>query len=347
MRPPAFWWQPAAGPAARLLEPLSWLYGKAAAGRIRRPGTRLPLPVICVGNFVAGGAGKTPAALALGQRLIARGERPFFLSRGYRSAAEHGAPVLVDLARHQAADVGDEPMLLARLAPTIVGADRVAAGRLAMANAASLLILDDGLQNPALEKDLRLVLVDGETGIGNGLCLPAGPLRAPLASQMDLASAVIIVGKGAAGASLAMRAGAADRPIINAEFVIPPEAAASLAGRSVFAFAGIALPRKFYASLAAVGAVIAGVKDFPDHHMYSFREVSALQRRARDCEATLVTTEKDFVRLSLLGPHMADPALPAPVAVPVALKFTEDLLLDEIVAAARARGCSRGSCGSG
>lgn len=315
------------------------------AHRFRRTGARLPLPVLCVGNFVAGGAGKTPTALALGRRLIALGERPYYLSRGYRSAAERRAPARVDLSHHQARDVGDEPLLLARVAPTIVGADRLAGGRLAHASGASLLILDDGLQNPALQKDLRLFLVDGVAGIGNGYCLPAGPLRAPLADQMDLASAVIIVGKGAAGRSIAALARAAARPVIDAELVIPTAAAASLTGRKVYAFAGLGLPQKFYASLASAGAEVVGAASFSDHHTYSKREIRELQRAAQRCGAQLVTTEKDFVRFASLEREMIDPTLPPPTAVPVVMEFADARLLDEIVAAAvtaaRARVISR------
>lgn len=332
MQAPAFWWHSAAAPAARLLSPLAWLYGRAAAVRLARRGTHLPVPVICVGNFVVGGAGKTPTALALGRRFIAMGERPFFLSRGYRSRAERRGPLRVDLAHHKAADVGDEPLLLARVAPTIVGADRTASGRLAVASGASVLILDDGLQNPALEKDLRLVVVDGETGIGNNHCLPAGPLRAPLAPQMALASAVVIVGDGSAGAAVARLASAANRPVLTANLVIPATAG-SLAGQKVYAFAGIARPQKFRATLAAAGADVAGMRNFPDHHRYNLREIADLQAAAKACAARLVTTEKDFVRLTDLGGG-GDEA--SPLAVPVVLTFADEAQLDHIIASAMA-----------
>jgi tetraacyldisaccharide 4'-kinase len=330
-------------PAARLLAPLAWLYGWAAARQIRKSGIRLPLPVVCIGNFVAGGAGKTPLALALGQQLKARGERPFFLSRGYRSAAERGkSPVLVDLARHTAADVGDEPLLLARVAPTIVGADRVAGGRLAHSLGASLLILDDGLQNPTLEKDLRLVVVDGYSGVGNGCCLPAGPLRAPLAAQMPIASAVVIIGSGDRGRSIATRAAAVGYPVVAAQLIIPAAVAAGLAQQKVYAFAGLGLPDKFYASLAAAGAIIVGRMSFPDHHPYSKREIVDLQYKAHQCGALLVTTEKDLARLT---PEQSDPTLPAPMAVPVTLNFSDQELWDETIttaiAAARTPAISR------
>jgi tetraacyldisaccharide 4'-kinase len=335
MQAPSFWWRAAADPAARVLAPFAAIYGWAAARQMRRLGTRLPLPVICVGNFVVGGAGKTPAALALGRYLIARGENPFYLSRGYRSAAEHGTPLLVDPSRHTAVDVGDEALLLSRVAPTIVGADRVAGGRLAQERGAGLLILDDGLQNRALEKDLRLVLVDGEWGVGNGYCLPAGPLRAPIAQQMAFASAVVIVGKGAAGDGVALRVRAIGTPLLRANLVIPAAAAEGLAGRRLYAFAGLALPQKFYKSLATIGAEIVGTTDFPDHHAYRSGEIRALQRAARDGRALLVTTEKDFARFAGTA-AMFDPTLPPPEAVPVALEFVEEENLGEIIATALA-----------
>jgi tetraacyldisaccharide 4'-kinase len=330
MRAPEFWWHRTAGPAAKLLAPFAALYGSAAAWRIHRTGISLPLPVLCVGNFAVGGAGKTPTALTLGRHLIAQGEHPYFLSRGYCSIAERTGPVCVDLSRHHARDVGDEPLLLARVAPTIVGADRVAGGRLAEARGATLLILDDGLQNPALHKDLRLVLVDGETGTGNGYCLPAGPLRAPLAAQMKLASALIIVGPGAAGQSIGTTARAAAVPVIEAELVIPPAVATRLAGQRVFAFAGLGLPQKFYASLACVGAKLVGSASFADHHAYKAQEIRDLQHTALNLGAQLVTTEKDFVRLA----GLADPALPQPTAVPATLEFADAGLLDQIIATA-------------
>jgi tetraacyldisaccharide 4'-kinase len=332
MRAPSFWWQAETTPMAKLLTPIASLYGRIAGQRLGGSGIRLPLPVLCVGNFVAGGAGKTPLALALGRQLKIWGERPFFLSRGYRSAAEGRSPILVDLACHAAPDVGDEPLLLARIAPTIVGGDRVAAGRLAQSLGASLLILDDGLQNPTLEKDLRLFAVDGRTGIGNSLCLPAGPLRAPLSGQMALASAIVIIGPGDAGKSVATLARRAARPVINAQLVIPPDVAAGLAGRKVIAFAGLGLPEKFFASLAAAGATIIDRASFPDHHPYRRREINDLQRQAKQYGARLVTTEKDLVRLP--ARQAIDPTLPVPMAVPVAMEFADQHLLEEIVAAA-------------
>ena len=175
---PRFWARERPGLAARALAPLGALYGLATARRMARPGTRVDAPVICVGNYVVGGAGKTPTAIAVARLLQNAGERVAFLSRGY-GGAPRAAPTRVDPHLHGALAVGDEPLLLARVAPCWVGADRVAAAREAIADGASVLVLDDGLQNPALVKDYAIAVIDGEAGFGNGLCFPAGPLRAP------------------------------------------------------------------------------------------------------------------------------------------------------------------------
>jgi tetraacyldisaccharide 4'-kinase len=326
LRAPSFWWQ-APGLVANLLMSPAFLYGEIAGRRMGSRGIRLPIPVICVGNFVIGGAGKTPTAIALAKRLVA--ERVYFLARGYRSAAGRRPPLRVDPMRHNAAQVGDEALLLAEVAPTIVSSQRVAAARLAIAQGASLLILDDGLQNPALEKNLRLAVVDAAAGVGNGLCLPAGPLRVPLAAQIDFISAAIIVGEGAAGSKIATAARAAGKPVLNAELVPDPAVAAKLRGQRVYAFAGIAHPEKFYAALGGLGAEIAGTAAFPDHHLYRRREIVGLQRAARQQDALLLTTQKDLVRLA--GENLADPAFPPPIALPVEMRFSDSQLLDELL----------------
>jgi len=189
MREPAFWWQPGTG---GLLTPFAVLYGAVAAVRMQAHGVRAGLPVICLGNLTVGGAGKTPAALAVAHLLHAARERPFFLSRGY--GGRLAGPLRVNPAIHHAADVGDEPLLLTRLAPTIVARDRVAGAKFAQFAGASVIVMDDGLQNPSLAKDLAIVLVDGRRGIGNGRIIPAGPLRAPLGWQLDRAQALVVVG---------------------------------------------------------------------------------------------------------------------------------------------------------
>jgi tetraacyldisaccharide 4'-kinase len=281
---------------------------------MRQAGERAGAPTICVGNFVAGGAGKTPAAIALARMLAAGGRRVAFLSRGY-GGAERVEPLLVDAEAHAAAEVGDEPLMLARVAQCWVGADRVRSARSAVEAGANVLLLDDGLQNPALVKDLAFGVVDGETGFGNGLCVPAGPLRAPVAAQLPLVRALIAVG-GEEATLARIAASAPGKPLIRASLEPDALAAAPLIGREVVAFAGIARPQKFYATLRRVGAQIVMTRDFADHHPYTQREIEALIEEAGRRGAILATTEKDRIRLTARQARSV-------VALPVTLRFEE------------------------
>jgi len=291
---PRFWARERPGLAALALAPLGALYGLATARRMARPGARVDAPVICVGNYVVGGAGKTPTAIAVARLLQSGGERVAFLSRGY-GGAKRDAPTRVDPHLHGALAVGDEPLLLARVAPCWVGADRVAAAREAIADGASVLVLDDGLQNSGLAKDYAIAVIDGEAGFGNGLCFPAGPLRAPLQSQAPFVSAEVAVGGGPSPA----RAPGVAKPLFNARLEADAIVAAELIGRPVLAFAGIARPEKFFATLEAIGATVAGRRRFSDHHVYDARDIAELAVVARRRGLTLVTTEKDYVRLAV------------------------------------------------
>lgn len=305
MRTPAFWSRVPPAPMANALRPLGWLYGAITARRMAMAGRAAPVPVVCVGNFTAGGAGKTPVALALVRILRDLGERPVILSRGY--GADVREPVRVDPDRHTAADVGDEPLLLARAAPTVVSPDRVA-GAVACAEAgASVIVMDDGLQNPRLAKDLTLAVADGRTGIGNGLCLPAGPLRAPMAQQWPFVDALIVLGDGEAGMLLAEDADQHGRPVFQARLLPGAREAALLAGRRVFAFAGIGRPQKFFETLLACGAEVAEAIALPDHHVFRPGEVDRLVARAAAEGLLPVTTEKDMMRI---GPRTDVLALP-------------------------------------
>lgn len=299
MRAPAHWWRQKPSPVAHLLRPPALLYGAVAGWRMRRSGQAAETPVVCVGNFTVGGAGKTPAALAVARMLATEGQQPFFLTRGY--GGRLAGPVRVDPGTHHAADVGDEPLLLARAFPTVVARDRPAGAGLAAREGASAIVMDDGLQNSSLAKDLALAVVDGATGVGNGLCLPAGPLRAPLRTQWRKIDAVIVVGEGAPGAALAREAGARDKPVFRARFQPDPAAAGQLRGRKVFAFAGIGQPDKFFATLQRCGAVVVRRKPFPDHHPYSPDEICAIVAEAKAGDLHVVTTEKDVARLSRLS----------------------------------------------
>jgi tetraacyldisaccharide 4'-kinase len=436
MRDPAFWWTEHSA-AAALLAPLGACYGAIATRNMARPGCRAPAPVICVGNFTLGGAGKTPTAIALARLLLELGRRPFFLSRGYGGRV--AGPVLVDnspvlagengrvgvigarssradslppsksavadfdhsidgpkpaytrfrlgggsgwgvapwgigvptgstptpdpspaeprysegsatqendrsrqqptsvgggeefaasssfdLARMGVGagrDVGDEPLLLARVAPTVVARDRPAGVKAAVEGGADTIIMDDGLQNPSVDKDLAIAVVDGRRGIGNGRIFPAGPLRAPLEAQFDHIDAVLLVGSAGRAAERAIDA--AQRrgvPVFRGDLHPEPDVVAALAGKPVLAFAGIGDPDKFFATLEAHGIPAAIRKPFPDHHRYTVDEMSALVDRADRNGLTLVTTEKDLARLSR-NPAAAR-LIERSSVVPVTLRFS-------------------------
>lgn len=316
MRAPAFWWKEP-GVVAHLLSPFAGLYGAVAASRLRHKGVKAPCPLICVGNFVAGGAGKTPVALALATLLKAQGEKPVFLSRGHGGALS--GPVLVDIVKHGPHDVGDEPLLLAAVAPTIVAHDRVA-GAILAAKQGSVIIMDDGMQNPSLQKDLTIAVIDSGQGIGNGLCLPAGPLRAPLKDQIPLVDLCVSVG-GQAPSEIAQIFN--DR-LMLAHIVPDAGMADALKGRSVYAFCGIGRPEKFERTLHDCGVKVAVMKAFPDHHPFSRIEIERLLAEARRLHALPVTTAKDHVRVVAAAPDLADKI----AVLPVTLAFDhEDALI--------------------
>ena len=201
LEPPSWWYSGRIPPAAWGLLPVSALYGAAVQKRFRdaKP-YRGKLPVICVGNFTMGGAGKTPVALKLAALLRERGIKPGFLTRGY-GGRERG-PYLVNAASDGAARVGDEPLLLAEAAPTVVSRDRPAGARLLEALAVDAIVMDDGFQNPSLAKDFSLIVIDAGAGLGSGRVFPLGPLRAPLAFQAGMADAILLLGGGAGGGDI-------------------------------------------------------------------------------------------------------------------------------------------------
>lgn len=325
MRAPAFWYAPpgTAGSVltAALLTPASLAW--TAATRWRLSGTRswrAPLPVVCVGNLVAGGAGKTPVVLDLLARLRRDGLEAHALSRGHGGRLP--GPLRVDPARHTAAEVGDEPLLLAASAPAWIARDRADGARAAAADGAGALVLDDGFQNPGLAKDLSLLVVDGETGVGNGRVIPAGPLREPVADGLARAQALLLLGEDRRGIADLCRG---RLPVLRGRLVPEPQAAAALAGRRVLAFAGIGRPEKFFRTLEALGADIAARIPFPDHHPFTPAELRALLDRAAALDALAVTTEKDMVRLPA--------ALRGRVrALPVAVTWEEPDALDRLLA---------------
>ena len=290
MRAPAFWWKKP-GAASALLSPVAAIYGAVAARRLAQPGARADIPVICVGNPTVGGAGKTPTAIAIARLLIAAGEKPMFLTRGY--GGRLAGPVMADPA-HTALQVGDEALLLARVAPTVVAEERVSGARLAADGGASVIVMDDGFQNPSLIKDLSFLVVDSR-GTGNGRVIPAGPLRAPLEPQLDRASALLIAGE--TGPAIESAARSRGLPVYRGKLEPAPYVVASLRARKVLAFAGIGNPEKFFATLEAAGIDTPVRRSFPDHHRYSVKEARTLLREADQGNLQLVTTEKDAARL--------------------------------------------------
>lgn len=289
MHIPDFWYQ-ANSLQASLLSPLGAAY--AAGGRLRRILThpvRVEVPVVCVGNLVMGGAGKTPVVQALVSHLRKRGKNPAILLRGY-GGCEKG-PLHVDAAHHKASQVGDEALLHANLAPTWIGADRAASAKAAIAAGADILVLDDGFQNPGLYQDLPIVVIDGETGLGNGRVFPTGPLREPKAVGLKRAKALVLIGADKTGVSASLKG----IPLFRASIVA--ENGNDIKDRPVIAFAGIGRPQKFFSSLETEGARIVMAFPFPDHHVFTGCEIEALLEQAQDRQALLVTTAKDHVRL--------------------------------------------------
>lgn len=290
MRTPDFWYRPP-GPLAWALSPLGMVYGLATRSRFASASPqRVGVPVVCVGNLVAGGAGKTPVGLAIADALQGRGIAVHALTRGH--GGREAGPLRVDPARHTAADVGDEPLLLAARLPCWVSRDRVAGARMAEAAGAQAIVMDDGFQNPSLAKDLSLVVADGAVGFGNGFMIPSGPLREPVSDGLARADALVVVGKDRAG----LAALANSLPVLHARLE-PVAEARDLSGRRVLAFAGIGRPEKFFTTLEELGAHVVERVAFPDHHPFGTEEVTALLDRAAALGAQPVTTEKDALRL--------------------------------------------------
>jgi tetraacyldisaccharide 4'-kinase len=294
MREPGFWYRPPSW-ISRLLLPVGALYGAVAGVRMQREGFDAGIPVLCIGNYHAGGAGKTPMVLALAGMLRGLGEIPVVLSRGYGGRLR--GPVKVDPDRHTAEDIGDEPLMLARRIPVVVARDRVSGIALARSQGASVILMDDGFQNPAIAKDASLIVIDGDRGLGNGCVIPAGPLRAPLQQQLARTDALIVIGEGAAAATVAADIAARGKPVLSAHLRADDASVAALRGKRVLAFAGIGDPARFFRTLRASGIDVASERDFADHHPYSQSEIEALIAEADRDALTLVTTEKDMARL--------------------------------------------------
>ncbi len=289
MRAPDFWYSDANESVAFVLKPLGWLYG--FVGRTRAAMTvpfRASAPVICVGNLTAGGTGKTPVAIAVGERLKARGLRVAFLSRGY--GAEVPGAMVVDASEDTAAEVGDEPLMLAQHAMTIVSPDRPAGARLAVSRGAQVIVMDDGFQNPSLTKDLSFVVVDAAKGFGNGCIIPAGPLRERVEDGLARAAAVIAMGEGHVLLPV-------EKPLLKAHLVPLPSERERLKDKPVIAFAGIGDPKKFFATVESCGAIIEATREYADHYAYTDDDLADLRETALRYDAVLLTTEKDLLRI--------------------------------------------------
>jgi tetraacyldisaccharide 4'-kinase len=314
MREPAFWHRPSSW-RSNLLRPLGALYGAVAAKRLQRRGIDAGIPVICVGNYHVGGAGKTPTVLALAKLLRDLGELPVVLSRGY--GAKLRGPVKVDRERHVADDVGDEPLMMAQSLPVVISRDRAEGVALAKSQGATVIVMDDGFQNPAIVKDASLIVIDSARGLGNGKVFPAGPLRAPLGPQLARTDALIVVGDGTAAGAVAAEIAAQGKPVFHARVRPDDGSVNSLHGKRVLAFAGIGDPARFFNTLRASGIEVVRCRAFADHHAFSDREIEDLIAEAGREALTLVTTEKDLARFWTNGavPPWAEAIVPFAVTL--------------------------------
>ncbi|GIT92683.1 tetraacyldisaccharide 4'-kinase [Jannaschia pagri] len=320
MRAPDFWTRPP-GLISTLLWPLSRLYAAGTARRVARPGASVGVPVICVGNLTAGGTGKTPTVIALAQRLAERGVAAHVVSRGYGGAAT--GPVRVDALTHTATDVGDEPLLLAAFAPTWVSKDRLAGARAAVSAGAQAILLDDGFQNPALTKDLSIVVVDAGVGFGNGRVIPAGPLREPVETGLARANLTLSIGPDEDQEGLHLPT----PPTRLRGKLLPLATGMPWEGLPVFAFAGIGRPEKFFETLRGLGVDLRGTESLADHQPLTPTLLRRLGERAAKLSAQPVTTEKDAVRLP---PALRGRVMTLPVRLEIEDLAPLDAALDRI-----------------
>lgn len=313
-------------PTALALAPVGWVYGRATMRRMGRAGEVAPVPVICVGNPIAGGAGKTPVALALARITMKLGLKPVFLTRGWGGTP--GPARKVDVAVDDATGVGDEPLILARTAPTIVAYPRPEGLDLVTRNG-DVAILDDGFQDPSIVKDLSLLVVDAGFGVGNGLCIPAGPLRAPIEPQIARADALVVVGVGRRADPVVRAAARAGKPVLHVR--VRPHNPERFLGLSTILLAGIARPQKVADTLRAAGATIASHFFFPDHHAFTDEEASRVLDASERTGHPVVTTEKDWVRLAgaRSGPRF-DLARRA-LVLKIDAEFEERSMIEELI----------------
>lgn len=271
-----------------MLAPLNWIYAALTARRVRQsPKYTSQVPVICIGNINAGGTGKTPTAIAMAQYLQQRDHAVHIVSRGYGGSID--GPVQVDSRTHSADQTGDEPLLLSAFAPTWVAKDRAAGVQAAEKAGATVILLDDGFQNPTVAKTLSIIVVDATRGFGNGRVIPAGPLREPVAAGLKRADIVLTIGDGAVE-------GLDGKPTAQGRLE-PLQTGMTWTGLRVLAFAGIGNPSKFFATLRQLGAEVIKAEPLEDHQPLTPALMKRLETEAKAQVAQLVTTEKDAVRL--------------------------------------------------
>jgi len=327
MRTPRFWYNTKHSILPLLLTPLSWIYGLVYKNlQHHAKPWQAPIPVICVGNITAGGQGKTPMAISICKALKLNNKTVHFISRGYGGSLR--GPFLVDPNVNTSSEVGDEPLLLSEIAPTWVSANRKTGIELAHKMGAEIIVMDDGFQNLSVKKDFSIVVIDGETGFGNGRLLPAGPLREGIIEGLSRANAVVIIGEDCLDLEITLSdtySCPSQKPIdIYTAQLIPTSNSLSLLNEKVYAFTGIGRPEKFFNTLNEVGCDITGKQNFSDHHQFTEAEISELRKLAHATNSKLITTSKDYVRLT--------PSQQKNIKVlPVTLKWRDRSALDNIL----------------
>lgn len=290
---PRFWWSSQKF-MRHLLFPFSIIYGYFADRTMKRKNVpSVSMPVLCVGNFTLGGTGKTPVVIALTNTAKRLGLKPGIVSRGYGGKIKHSR--CVDLARDKARDVGDEPILLAQHATVAVGTDRIQSAKLLQNEGCNFILMDDGFQSRRMVIDFAVLVIDGLRGLGNGAVFPAGPLRAPLKTQLAYANSLIMIGTGDRSHEIPQLAKQADKPLTHAR--LTPLVKDNVKGKSFLAFAGIGNPEKFFCSIRELQGKVVKTMVYADHHFFTDRDLDDINNAANNNNLFIATTAKDFVRI--------------------------------------------------